>query len=257
MPVISWLWRDPRRWFVAAYAAVPIACAVDAKLSLTESQQWVLAGLGWLVVVGGLLELPRRRQIALVCFLPLITLAEFALSHGLGWYSYRLGNIPPWLPPAHGIVFLTALRAIDTQWVSTRVLAWAAGGAQAVYCALNLFLRDDELGALFGVVFLIGMVVLPDAGKRFYASLGLMVAYLEIVGSALGTWRWAPELLGLNEANPPSGAVGGYSLIDGAAFVLAALALRMVPRLAGRSRERATPEHAVFGQGLADAGGGT
>ena len=66
------------------------------------------------------------------------------------------------------------------------------------------------------------MIVLPAEGKRFYAALGLTVAYLELVGTAAGTWVWAPEQFGLAEMNPPSGAVGGYSLIDGAAFLLAA-----------------------------------
>ncbi len=254
MPLISWLWTDPLRWFVAVFAAIPVACAIDAKLPLSGGQQWLLAAVGWTIVLGGLLELPRRRQLALVCFLPLITLAEFGLSHGLGWYAYRLENIPPWLPPAHGIVFLTALRAIDTQRVSTRTLAWAAGSAQAAYCGLNLVFREDELGALFGAVYLIGMVVLPDAGKRFYAMLGLVVAYLEIVGTVLGTWTWAPALFGMSEANPPSGAVGGYSLLDGGAFLLAAGLMWLTPRLVAAAPRRGElrvapadpePEHAA------------
>lgn len=235
MPLVGWLWRDPRRWFLAAYLAVPIACLLDATLLASDGRQWILAAVAWLVIAGVLPELPLRRRVALLCFLPLITIAELALSHGLGWYSYRVGHVPLWIPPAHGIVFLTALRAIDTQWLSTRVLAWTAGGAQALYCGLALLLLGDQLGALFGVVFVAGMIVLPPEGKRFYASLGLMVAYLEIVGTTMGAWTWAPELFGLQEANPPSGAVGGYSLIDGAAFVLAALALSLAPRLKRRA----------------------
>ena len=82
-------------------------------------------------------------------------------------------------------------------------------------------LRDDEVGALLSVVYVIEMVLLPDEGKRFYAAIGLVVAYLEIIGSALGVWAWTPELFGLSEANPPSGAVGGYAFVDGAAYVLA------------------------------------
>ena len=38
------------------------------------------------------------------------------------------------------------------------------------------------------LVFLAGMALLPPDGKRFYASLGLVVAYLELVGTALGAW---------------------------------------------------------------------
>ena len=221
MSPVRWLWRVPHRWFIAVACAIPLGCAIDTQLELTEAQQWLLAAAVWFVVLSVLPELPRRRQLMLLCFLPMIFVAELLLSHGLGWYVYRLGNIPPWIIPAHGIVFLTAMRAVDTTAISTRTLAWSAGGAQALYGAVNLVLRGDEVGAALSVVYVIGMVLLPDDGKRFYAAIGLVVAYLEIVGSALGVWAWTPVLFGLTETNPPSGAVGGYALVDGAAYVLA------------------------------------
>jgi hypothetical protein len=219
---VRWLWRVPHRWFIAVAVAIPLGCAIDTQLELTQAQQWLLAIPVWLVVLGVLPELPRTRQVMLLCFLPMIFIAEVLLSHGLGWYVYRLENIPPWIIPAHGIVFLTAMRAVDTTAISTRTLAWGAGGAQALYGLGNLVLRDDEVGAALSVVYVIGMVLLPDDGKRFYAAIGLVVAYLEVIGSVLGVWAWTPELFGLAETNPPSGAVGGYALVDGAAYVLAA-----------------------------------
>ncbi len=231
MSPVRWLWRAPHRWFIAVAVAVPLGCAIDTQLALTEGQQWVLSAVVWLVVLGVLPELTRRRQLMLLCFLPMITLAEYVLSHRLGWYVYRLDNIPPWIIPAHGIVFLTALRVVDTTRVATRTLAWGAAGAQALYGLLNLALAGDQVGALLSVLYVIGMIVLPPEGKRFYAGLGLLVAYLEIVGSALGVWTWTPEVFGaLTETNPPSGAVGGYAMVDGAAVLLAVYAARLVPR---------------------------
>ena len=193
-----------------------------------------------------LIELPRERRLVLLCFLPLITAAEFLLSHQQGWYAYRLDNIPPWIPPAHGIVFLTALRAVDARRVPTAVLAWGAASLQAAYCLLNLIVRGDELGAALGAVYLAGMVVLPADGKRFYAALGLVVAYLEIAGSSLGTWAWAPQVHGLAATNPPSGAIGGYAMVDGAAFVVAACVTWAAARLAvpAGPRRQPAPERA-------------
>ena len=231
MSPVRWLWRVPRRWFIAVAIAVPLGCAIDTQLALSEAEQWALSALVWLVVLSVLPELPRRRQLMLLCFLPMITFAEYVLSHRLGWYVYRLDNIPPWIIPAHGIVFLTALRVVDTTSVSTRTLAWSAAGAQAVYGLVNLVVAGDQVGALLSILYVIGMIVLPDEGKRFYAGLGLLVAYLEIVGSALGVWAWTPEIIaGLTETNPPSGAVGGYAMVDGGAVLLAAYAARLVPR---------------------------
>lgn len=232
VPLVRQLWRNPGAWVVAVVLAIPAACAIDAKLALTGTQQWGLAAFAWLVVVTVTTELPRERRLVVLCFLPMITAAEFLLSHQQGWYAYRLDNIPPWIPPAHGIVFLTALRAVDARRVPTVVLAWTAAGGQAAYCLLNLLVRGDELGAALGTVYLVGMVLLPADGKRFYAGLGLVVAYLEIVGSSLGTWAWAPGIHGLAATNPPSGAIGGYAMVDGAAFVVAACVTWSAARLA-------------------------
>jgi len=236
-PIVAfrWLWRDPRRWFAAVAVAIPLGCAADAVLAPGEAGQWLLALPVWLVVLSVLGELPRAQRVMLLCFLPMITLAEVVLSHGLGWYVYRLENVPPWVIPAHGIVFLTAMRAVGTRGISTRALALGAGGAQALYGLANLLLRGDEVGALLSGVYVLGLIVLPGEGKRFYAVLGIVVAYLEIVGSALGVWAWTPELFGLAETNPPSGAVGGYAMVDGAAYVLA---LVLVSRVAVATRRR-------------------
>jgi len=232
VPIVRRLWRSPGAWFAAVALGIPAACAIDATLALNEGEQWGLATLAWLVVAGVLLELPRERRRVVLCFLPLITAAEFLLSHEQGWYAYRLGNIPPWIPPAHGIVFLTALCAVDARRLPTALLAWTAAGLQAAYCVLNLAVRGDELGAVLGAFYLAGMVVLPADGKRFYAGLGLVVAYLEIVGSSLGTWAWAPVIHGLVTTNPPSGAIGGYAMVDGAAFVLAGCLTWVAARVA-------------------------
>ena len=231
MSPVRWLWRVPRRWFIAVAVAIPLGCLIDTQLALTEGEQWALSAVVWFVVLSVLPELPRRRQLMLLCFLPMITFAEYVLSHRLGWYVYRLDNIPPWIIPAHGIIFLTALRVVDT--TSSRRARWrgAPPARRRSTACVNLVLAGDQVGALLSVLYVIGMIVLPDEGKRFYAGLGLLVAYLEIVGSALGVWAWTPELLGsLTETNPPSGAVGGYALVDGGAVLLAAYAARLVPR---------------------------
>lgn len=224
--MVRWLWSAPHRWFAAVACAIPLGCAIDAGLELTVAGQWLLALVVWFVLLTVLGELEPRRRAMVLCFLPMITLAELLLSHGLGWYVYRLENVPPWIIPAHGIVFLTALKTVDARGVSTRALAWGAGGAQALYGLLNLALRGDEVGAALSAVYVAGMIVLPDEGRRFYAGIGIVVAYLEVVGSAMGVWAWTPELFGLAETNPPSGAVGGYAFVDGAAFLLAAYGAR-------------------------------
>jgi len=53
----------------------------------------------------------------------------------------------------------------------------------------------------------------------------LAVAGLELYGTAIGTWRWAAVVPGLDlpDGNPPCGAASGYVLFDIAAMALAPL----------------------------------
>ena len=68
-----------------------------------------------------------------------------------------------------------------------------------------------------------------------YAGVFLAVAFLEIIGTAVGTWRWAAEVpgLGVPDGNPPSGAASGYVFFDIAAIALAPWLLCGWSRLRG------------------------
>ncbi len=64
--------------------------------------------------------------------------------------------------------------------------------------------------------------------RALYASVFLVVASLELYGTAIGTWRWAPSLpgLGIPDGNPPSGVASGYVWFDVMALFVAPLARR-------------------------------
>jgi hypothetical protein len=79
--------------------------------------------------------------------------------------------------------------------------------------------RTDVLGA-FWYLCLVGFLFLgPSVG--LYIGASLMVTYLELLGTSLGTWAWhAHDPTGLVPVgNPPSGAAGGYGWFDLAALV--------------------------------------
>jgi hypothetical protein len=68
-----------------------------------------------------------------------------------------------------------------------------------------------------------------------YAAVFLVVASLELYGTALGTWRWARTLpgLGIPDGNPPSGVASGYVWFDVMALLAAPFILALARRLAG------------------------
>ena len=81
--------------------------AVDTQVG--RGGQYVLCALTWLVLLCVLVPLPplaRAQALGVVVF---ATVGEVTGSLVWGVYRYRLHNLPLFIPPAHGIVFLTGL----------------------------------------------------------------------------------------------------------------------------------------------------
>jgi hypothetical protein len=169
------------------------------------------------------------------------TLAEFTGSIVWGVYRYRLHNLPLFNPPAHGLVFLAGLSLASACARRERALVAAAGLLAATWAVLGLTVlpRTDLAGAA-GVPLLLCFLVW-GRNRRLYASVFFLVACLELYGTAIGTWRWAPTLpgLGIRDGNPPSGVASGYVWFDVMALLTAPALLRLLERRPGRAaRER-------------------
>jgi hypothetical protein len=206
----------------------------------------VQRGLGlatWLVLGAVLLRespLVRMQTAVVVVFASLV---EFTFSPLLGVYVYRFSNVPMYVPPGHGLVYLAALAIGRTAFVGarTRLCMSIALVLVGCYAAFGLFVssRPDVLGA-FWFLCLVGFMLWgPSPG--LYVGACVVVTYLELVGTRLGTWTWqAHDPTGLvSIGNPPSGAAGGYGWFDLAALLLAPALLRGLQRAtAGPRRTR-------------------
>jgi len=72
-----------------------------------------------------------------------------------------------------------------------------------------------------------------------------VVTYLELLGTGLGSWRWAAhDPTGLVPmGNPPSGAAGGYGWFDLVAVALAPLLIAGVARLRRQLSGATAPDY--------------
>jgi hypothetical protein len=214
---------------IAAYLAALLA--IDTQVTLHE--QLALGALTWIVLVlfARSLSIERRAQVAVV--ICAATLAEVTGSIVWGVYTYRLHNLPTFVPPAHGLVFMAGLALSDALRRHARLLVGLAAAGAATWGILGLTLlpRTDAAGAL-GVPLLLAFLWRSRA-RAAYAGVFLMVAGLELYGTAIGTWRWAPALpgLGIPDGNPPSGVASGYVWFDVMALLLAPRLLAALPRL--------------------------
>jgi hypothetical protein len=195
-----------------------VGLRLDSRVGATG--QLVLGVLTVVVFVALLrLHTPAVRFQALGV-VAIATIGEAVGSLIWGLYSYRLDNIPAFVPPGHGLVYLAgfSLAALGGR----RALPVVAAAVAATWGFAGLtFLPSDVAGAV-GCAFLIA--VLLGTRVPVYAGVFLVVAALELYGTALGTWTWTSTVpgLGLSQGNPPSGVASGYVVFDVLALGLAA-----------------------------------
>lgn len=199
--------------------------------------QLLLGLLTSVVLVGVLLLHPpcvRYRALGVVC---VATAGEVVGSLVWGLYGYRLDNLPAFVPPGHGLVYLAGASVAALARARTvALLAAAAAGAAAWGTAGIALLDDPDAAGAIGCACLIA--VLGVTRRPVYAAMFLVVAALELYGTALGTWTWESEVpgLGLSQGNPPSGVASGYVLFDVLALALVDRVLRRRARAVAQSR---------------------
>jgi hypothetical protein len=200
---------------------------------------WEQRGLGvltWLVLGVALWRVSsvvRAQTLVVVAF---ATCVEYLFSPTLGAYTYRLHNVPAYVPPGHGLVYLSAFALGHAALVQRRirtatVLALLGLGLWAAY-GVTLAPRPDALGAFwFGCLLLFALL---GPSPPVYVGAAVVVTWLELVGTHVGTWEWARhDPTGwISIGNPPSGAAGGYGWFD----LVALLAAPGLLRLWGRWR---------------------
>ena len=214
------------RWVAGLAAYFAALLAVDHVVG--RGGQLVLGLVTAAVLVAACRPLSAERRAQVLVVVCVATCFEVLGSIVWGVYRYRLGNLPPFVPPAHGLVYLTglhvsrlaAVRRYERGFVGLILVlgaAWAAIGLSGVLG------RVDAIGAFGVLVFSAYLFVGP--APTVYGGVFLAVAGLELYGTAIGTWRWAAVVpgLGLPDGNPPAGAASGYVLFDIAAMALAPL----------------------------------
>jgi len=215
-----------------------LAGLLAADTQVGHRGQLVLGLVTWLVLLAALVPLAplaRAQALGVVAF---ATVGEVTGSLVWGVYHYRLHNLPVFIPPAHGIVYLSGLALVGL--VPSRVLVRvaAAGAAGWGIAGLTVLPRLDVAGAV-GVP-LLCLFLWRSRARAAYAGVFLVVAALEIYGTSIGTWRWAREVpgLGIPDGNPPSGVASGYVWFDVMAMLLAPYLLRLIAMLRNVGSQR-------------------
>lgn len=219
-------------------AWVPLVLVVDQHATYLQQCGLGLLTWGLLLVLLRREDAMTRAQVGVVVVYA--TLIEFTFSGLLHVYDYRLheqaffARVPQFVPPGHGLVYLAALAFGRDPWVRRHgrllVRTVLVGGAGYALWGLLLATRLDVLGPLwFGCLV---WFLLRGRQPLVYVGAFLVVTWLELLGTGLGTWAWAhhsPTGI-IPMGNPPADAAGGYGFFDAAALALSPLVVRAARR---------------------------
>jgi len=205
----------------AGYLAVlavwlPAALWIDATQPRTA--QNLVGVVTWCLLAAALLHANgvERRQVVIAVVVATCFEVVFAIVWGL--YTYRFDNLPPYVPPGHGLVYLAALRLALLAPIRLHVRraalvvaavasAWSLGG-------VLLPSNPDVAGATLLPWLLWCLLRSPRAGV--YVGAFVATTVLELLGTSFGNWVWADVAPGTwaGQGNPPSAIAGGYCLLD-------------------------------------------
>jgi len=116
----------------------------------------------------------------------------------------------------HGIFYLlavvTAREEVPRRFAKS-ITRFVLGGGTLYAIGSFVFLRD-EWGLLWWLI--AATLILRSRNQLLLSTCVIYTIILELAGTAIGNWRWTPDvpLLGLHSANPPSGVGVLYVLLD-------------------------------------------
>lgn len=217
---------------VVIVATLVAGLLVDVHTDLAG--QIALSAAVWGVLFYVLRGIAGEARVGLIACLVIATAGECFLSLVWGLYTYRLGNIPMFVPPGHVLMLLLGLSLAR---VMPRAVVYAIFGSAALYSLAAAVAGVDTLGVALFLVLAVSALAMPRQ-RSLYASTFVLSLLLELYGTWLGNWYWASEVPAttLVTTNPP-GVVGAfYCALDAAVASVSMLLARILTARPDRPR---------------------
>jgi len=230
--------HNHRDYFIAAFTFISVAGCLISDGSGSQQWQYALGVFAWFFLFCLLMGETVSVRMQVIVAVAFATVGENFASPYLGGYIYRFENVPAYVPPGHGMVYLTAL-ALSRSGLFLRyarelaIFVLIVCGLWSLW-GLLLAERLDLSGALLYVIFV--AFLFKGQSPLLYLAAFFITTWLEIIGTVSGTWQWAPTdpVLHWSQGNPPSGVAAMYCLVDAVAINGAPGALKLMAKLTQR-----------------------
>ncbi|BBL34454.1 hypothetical protein Nstercoris_00690 [Nitrosomonas stercoris] len=225
-----------RDYWIAAYTFFCVAVSLLLDANGTLLLQNILGVIAWTSLIFMLRGENREIKMQVMIAVAFATAGEHFASIYMGGYTYRFENVPMYVPPGHGMVYLTAVALARSGFFmkyarEIAIFVVASCGLWSLWGISELSGHGDQVGAILYVAFLI--YLFKGRSPMVYLGAFFITVWLEIIGTALGTWRWAElePIFELTQGNPPSGVSAWYCLVDSVAIGTAPVFLRFFDKI--------------------------
>ena len=187
--------------------------------------EWPVNLWCWGLFVGVLWRATRPQRVELLTVLALATPMELFFTEAWGLYEYQRGFLPLFVPPGHAFLFSLGrelAERLEQRWCLSLLLPFVP------LVAYGLWTGEDT--SALGLLLLVGGFVRWGPEPRLYVAMVWLSLGMELLGTGLGSWAWAPVVpgTGLTAWNPP--------LLVGAVYCLGSVLVNLsVAALSGRS----------------------
>ena len=212
-----------RDYFIACFTFVCVAICLLTDANAAIEKQNALGVCAWVFLIGLLLGETIEVRVQVGIAVLFATSGEHFASPYMEGYIYRFHNVPAYVPPGHGMVYLTAVALARSGLFMTYARQIAAlvvlvCGIWSLWGISGIAEHGDAVGALLFCVFLV--YLFKGRSPLVYLAAFFITTWLELIGTAVGTWRWAAidPVLNLPQGNPPSGVAAWYCLVDAVAL---------------------------------------
>ncbi len=153
------------------------------------------------------------------------TIGEIFFSLILGMYTYRLENLPLYIPFGHSIIYAGVYYIVKEPLIRKyqKVIIKILYAGMILYSTIWLVFASDIFGFICMLVIVLIFKYKPHT-KLFFLLMYFMVVYLELIGTYYGCWYWPGIWFGLIDiipsANPPSGISVFYFAFDAGCLLL-------------------------------------
>ncbi len=150
---------------------------------------------------------------------------EYLFSVGLDMYTYRLENVPWYIAFGHAAVFarvymFSKTPIIKKYWKEITQFFYII---ISIFALIYLITFNDVFGFVMTIAVFVMLIKRPK-DRLFFLTMYIVVAVLEIGGTAYAAWSWPSSAFGLFDVlpsnNPPSGISLFYFLLDVGCFVI-------------------------------------